>query len=276
MAKITEGDYIYEPTFTNFEEAKKYCLEAKKYQKAGYYQKALEEYDSSLFWLETFLIGCESKVSHSVLSLKTEIILLFIVVNIVGRIRNCYIELKEPYKLSVFLKNFEEIVETIGKHEKNLSAEQFIVYQKLKKEIELDPDDLEFAEAKAILEKGHQAIIDNSDDPTFIGLVSKYEKCCSYEKFLVPSKGVIIEDSSSCFIATAAYSTSAHPDIDTFRNFRDTKLLTNPVGQALVSLYYKISPSIANYVKRQPVIKSFLRQQLERLAEWMRSRQVKS
>jgi len=197
MAKITEGDYIYEPTFTNFEEAKKYCLEAKKYQKAGYYQKALEEYDSSLFWLETFLIGCESKVSHSVLSLKTEIILLFIVVNIVGRIRNCYIELKEPYKLSVFLKIFEEIVETIGKHEKDLSAEEFIIYQKLKKEIELDPDDIEFAEAKAILQKGYQDIIDNSDDPTFIGLVSKYEKCCSYDNFLVPSKEVSISSYNS-------------------------------------------------------------------------------
>lgn len=275
MAKITEGDYIYDTAFTMFEEAKKYCLEAKKYQKAGYYQKALEEYDSTLFWLESFFSLSERNNSVS-LSLKTEIFFLFFVVNIVGRIRNCYIELKEPYKLSVFLKIFEEIVETIGKHEKNLSAEEFIVYQKLTKEIELDPDDIEFAEAKAILEKGYQDIIDNSDDPTFIGLVSKYEKCCSYEKFLVPSKGVIIEDSSSCFIATAAYSTSAHPDIDTFRNFRDKKLLTNPVGQALVSLYYKISPSIANYVKRQPVIKSFLRQQLERLAEWMRSRQVKS
>jgi len=275
MAKITEGDYIYDTAFTMFEEAKKYCLEAKKYQKAGYYQKALEEYDSTLFWLESFFSLSERNNSVS-LSLKTEIFFLFFVVNIVGRIRNCYIELKEPYKLSVFLKIFEEIVETIGKHEKNLSAEEFIVYQKLTKEIELDPDDIEFAEAKAILEKGYQDIIDNSDDPTFIGLVSKYEKCCSYEKFLVPSKGVIIEDSSSCFIATAAYSTSAHPDIDTFRNFRDKKLLTNPVGQALVSLYYKISPSIANYVKRQPVIKSFLRQQLERLAEWMRSQEVKS
>jgi hypothetical protein len=220
---------------------------------------------------------CWCKLDKAALSPKTRILLIFVVVNIVGNIKNCYTELKEPYKLSVFLKILEEIVETIGKHEKDLSAEQFMLYQKIKQEIELDPDDLEFAEAKAILEKSHQAIIDNSDDPTFRELVSNYEKCCSYEKFLVPSKGVSISSSSSsCFIATAAYSTSAHPDIDTFRNFRDKKLLTNPVGQGLVSLYYKISPSIANYVKRQPVIKSFLRQQLERLAEWMRSRQVKS
>jgi len=74
-----------------------------------------------------------------------------------------------------------------------------------------------------------------------------------------------------CFIATAAYSTSTHPDLDTLRNFRDEKLLTNPVGKQLVNLYYQISPSIAQYVEKQPAIKSFVRQQLERLAQWMRS-----
>ncbi len=275
MFNLNEGDFIYnDTTFKHFEEAQTSCLEAKKYHKSGYYKKALEEYNSSLDSLERFLSLC--KFDKAALSPKTRILLIFVVVNIVGNIKNCYTELKEPYKLSVFLKILEEIVETIGQHEKNLSAEQFMLYQKIKQEIELDPEDIEFAEAKAILEKSHQAIIDNSDDPTFIELVSNYEKCCSYEQFLVPSKGYVTEDSSSCFIATATYSTSAHPDIDTFRNFRDKKLLTNPVGQGLVSLYYKISPSIANYVKRQPVIKSFLRQQLEHLAEWMRSRQVKS
>ena len=276
MFNMNEGDCIHSATtFKRLQDARVSCVEGKKYQKAEYYKKALEKYDYSLYSLENFLGSCT--LDHTALSPKTRVFLLLVVVDIVGQIKKCYTELKEPYKLSVFLKIFEEIVETIGENEKNLSAEQFIFYQKLKQEIELDPDDIEFAEAKAILEKSHRAIIDNSDDPTFKELVSNYEKCCSYEKFLVPSKGVTIDSSSSsCFIATAAYCTSAHPDIDTFRNFRDKKLLTNPVGQVLVSSYYKISPSIANYVKRQPVIKSFLRQQLERLAEWMRSREVKS
>jgi hypothetical protein len=136
------------------------------------------------------------------------------------------------------------------------------------------------ADYKAEL-KNISQFFDNSDDPIFIKLCSKFDECCSYRRCLLPSRGVSISSSSSsssssCFIATAAYSTSTHPDIDTFRNFRDTKLLSNPVGQGLVSLYYNISPSIANYVKKKPVIKSFLRQQLERLAEWMRSLEVKS
>ncbi len=82
--------------------------------------------------------------------------------------------------------------------------------------------------------------------------------------------------SSSCFIATAAYSTSTHPDLDTFRNFRDEKLLTNPLGKPLVNLYYQLSPSVAQYVEKQPAIKSFVKHRLERLAQWMRNQGVKN
>ena len=85
-----------------------------------------------------------------------------------------------------------------------------------------------------------------------------------------------LESKPGCFIATAAYSTSTHPDLDTFRNFRDEKLLTNPVGKQLVNLYYQISPSIAQYLEKQPTIKSFVKHRLERLAQWMRNQRVKN
>ena len=77
--------------------------------------------------------------------------------------------------------------------------------------------------------------------------------------------------SSSCFIATAAYSTSIHPDLDTFRSFRDEKLLPHPLGAKLVSLYYKISPSLARAINEQPAIKKLLKHHLSRLANWLRS-----
>ncbi len=86
---------------------------------------------------------------------------------------------------------------------------------------------------------------------------------------------VTADYSDGCFIATAAYSTSAHPDLDTFRNFRDEKLLTHPVGKRLVSLYYRLSPSIAQHVEKLPILKNFLRLQLGRLAQWMREQSVK-
>jgi hypothetical protein len=78
-------------------------------------------------------------------------------------------------------------------------------------------------------------------------------------------------DSGGCFIATAAYSTSVHPDLDTFREFRDRKLLTNPMGKIAVSLYYRISPALAKYIAKQPSLKKFLKARLESLAKWMRN-----
>jgi len=84
-----------------------------------------------------------------------------------------------------------------------------------------------------------------------------------------------VESSSdSCFIATAAYSTSRHPDLTTFRQFRDRQLLSNAFGRQLVKLYYKISPSIANHISKKPTVKLFLRSQLEHLASWMRIREI--
>jgi len=39
-------------------------------------------------------------------------------------------------------------------------------------------------------------------------------------------------------------------------SFRDEKLLPHPIGKRLVSLYYKISPSLVRAIDRQPAIKN--------------------
>ncbi|WP_340643560.1 CFI-box-CTERM domain-containing protein [Phormidium pseudopriestleyi] len=65
-----------------------------------------------------------------------------------------------------------------------------------------------------------------------------------------------------------------HPDLDTFRQFRDENLLTHFVGKPFVVLYYRIGPIIAHYIENQPVIKGFLRHNLASLAEWMRSQKM--
>jgi hypothetical protein len=81
-----------------------------------------------------------------------------------------------------------------------------------------------------------------------------------------------LESSGGCFIATAAYSTTIHPDLDTFRQFRDHTLLTNPLGRVLVSVYYQIGPQLAQYVNRSFYVKKIVRLLLEKLASFMRSR----
>jgi hypothetical protein len=62
-----------------------------------------------------------------------------------------------------------------------------------------------------------------------------------------------------CFIATAAYSTPMAEEIQILREFRDEYLLTNPLGRALVNLYYKVSPSIAEFVTEHPALKPIVR-----------------
>jgi uncharacterized repeat protein (TIGR02543 family) len=62
-----------------------------------------------------------------------------------------------------------------------------------------------------------------------------------------------------CFIATAAYGTPMAKEIEILREFRDEYLLTNPVGQALVDFYYKVSPPLAEFIIEHPPLKPVVR-----------------
>jgi len=48
-------------------------------------------------------------------------------------------------------------------------------------------------------------------------------------------------------------------EIDVMRQFRDEYLLTNPAGQALVGLYYEISPPMAEFIDENPSLKPIVR-----------------
>ena len=62
-----------------------------------------------------------------------------------------------------------------------------------------------------------------------------------------------------CFIATAAYGTPMAEEIQILREFRDECLLTNPLGQALVEIYYRVSPPIAELISEHPSLKPIVR-----------------
>ena len=66
-------------------------------------------------------------------------------------------------------------------------------------------------------------------------------------------------DVHTCFIATAAYGTPMAEEIQILREFRDEYMLTNPLGQALVDLYYKVSPPIAEFITEHPSLKPIVR-----------------
>jgi hypothetical protein len=62
-----------------------------------------------------------------------------------------------------------------------------------------------------------------------------------------------------CFVATAAYGTPMAEEIHILRQFRDGYLLTNPPGKALVDLYYRVSPPLAEFMTEHPSLKPLAR-----------------
>jgi hypothetical protein len=68
----------------------------------------------------------------------------------------------------------------------------------------------------------------------------------------IPPQGI-------CFIATAAYGTDKAKEIDILREFRDAVLLPNSLGARFVSLYYKTSPPIANFISQHEVVRTVVR-----------------
>ncbi|MHB8057731.1 MAG: MXAN_6640 family putative metalloprotease [Desulfuromonadaceae bacterium] len=62
-----------------------------------------------------------------------------------------------------------------------------------------------------------------------------------------------------CFIATAAYGSYLHPQVQLLRDFRDHYLLTNAPGRAFVALYYRCSPPLADFIARQPFLRGVTR-----------------
>lgn len=69
--------------------------------------------------------------------------------------------------------------------------------------------------------------------------------------YLKDEMGYSRSESDGCFIATAAYGTALHEDLDTLRNFRDRVLRQHWYTRWVVFVYYKLSPPIAEWIRRR-------------------------
>jgi len=62
-----------------------------------------------------------------------------------------------------------------------------------------------------------------------------------------------------CFIATAAYGTETTEEINLLREFRDVVMLASSAGSELVSLYYQVSPPIAEVISQHAFLRTAIR-----------------
>ena len=63
-----------------------------------------------------------------------------------------------------------------------------------------------------------------------------------------PAVGEASSGGGACFIATAAFGSYRAPEVILLQKFRDRFLLTNTAGTLFVEFYYRVSPSIADFI----------------------------
>ncbi|OQW52383.1 MAG: hypothetical protein A4S09_08485 [Proteobacteria bacterium SG_bin7] len=72
---------------------------------------------------------------------------------------------------------------------------------------------------------------------------------------------------SKCFIATSTYGDPLHPQVLLLTRFRDETLENNVAGRIFIWIYYKVSPLIADFLDKNPHLKTTSRNLLDRIAK---------
>jgi len=67
------------------------------------------------------------------------------------------------------------------------------------------------------------------------------------------------EKKKGCFVITATMGNPLDENVLLLQNFRDTVLLNGPIGRCLVDIYYKIGPTLADFIQDKMIIRKICR-----------------
>lgn len=79
-------------------------------------------------------------------------------------------------------------------------------------------------------------------------------------------------EGKSCFIATAVYRSSEHPDVRYLRDFRDRVMLRSFFGREFVRCYYVVGPQLARLLERLPILRPLARSLLRSIIQRLQHR----
>jgi hypothetical protein len=65
--------------------------------------------------------------------------------------------------------------------------------------------------------------------------------------------------SGGCFIATAAFGSNMDRNVKILTEFKDKRLVTNPIGRGILHAYHKFSPPVASYLHKHPFTRAVVR-----------------
>jgi hypothetical protein len=80
------------------------------------------------------------------------------------------------------------------------------------------------------------------------------------------------EKDTTCFVATAAYRNSEHPDVAYLRKFRDNVLSRNRTGKFFINVYWIIGPILAIPVNKYSALARFSRAALGLIVRFLKLR----
>jgi len=123
--------------------------------------------------------------------------------------------------------------------------------------------------------------------PAISGYTGKCSSCDKWVKFIQitsqssPSSynsssnkhwGPSPSSSSGCFIATAVYGSYDADEVMVLRRWRDRGLYSSEIGKRFISFYYRVSPSIASWIRDRLLIRILVRKLLDVFINtWLRN-----